>query len=100
MPRSDVHFREESHNMKRSLVSFCFFVFSVVLGARTLQVPYPERAPTPDREAASADQLAVEGGAPKLQIPEEVLPRVVPGRAIGETEWLPMNSNGSLFVYS
>src|ERR1700676_4019703 len=100
MPRSDVHFREESHNMKRSLVSFCFFVFSVVLGARTLQVQAQEGAPNPEREAARAKQLALEDSTPKLQITEEVLTLVAPGHTLGETEGVSKNSKGHLFVYS
>src|SRR6202790_4523460 len=86
--------------MKRSLVMFCFFVFSVVLGARTLQVRAQEGAPNPEREAAKAKQLALEEITPKLQVTEEVLPLIVPGPTIGATEGVSKNSKGHLFVYS
>src|SRR5207249_11234044 len=41
-----------------------------------------------------------EEATPKLQITEEVLPLVIPGHTIGETEGVSKNSKGHLFVYS
>src|SRR5258708_14991528 len=86
--------------MKRSLVLFSFFVLGVVMGAWTLQAQAQGGAPNPEREAARAKQLALEDATPKLQITEEVLPLVVPGHTIGETEGGSKNSKGHLFVYS
>src|ERR1700675_3956097 len=94
------HFREEIHYMKRSLVLFPIFALGVVIGAATLQVQAQGGAPNPGREAARAKQLALEESTPQLQITEEVLPLVVPGHTIGETEGVSMNSKGHLFVYS
>jgi len=55
------------------------------------------------RAAAAAQksaQLAVEQGLPKLQVTEQILPLVIPGHTVGETEGVSMNSKGHLFVYS
>jgi hypothetical protein len=49
---------------------------------------------------AEKKQLALEAATPKLNISEEVLPLVVPGHTIGETEGVSKNSKGHLFVYS
>src|SRR6202521_3491133 len=86
--------------MKRSFVLFSCFVLGVVLGAGTLQVQAQGGAPNPEREAARAKQLALEESTPQLQITEEVLPLVIPGHTIGETEGVSMNSKGHLFVNS
>ncbi len=86
--------------MKRSLVLFSFFVLGVVIGASTLQVQAQFGPPSAERQAAIAKQLALEDATPKLQITEEVLPLVVPGHTIGETEGVSKNSKGHLFVYS
>jgi hypothetical protein len=86
--------------MKRSLMLFSFVVLGVGIGAGTLQVRAQFGPPSPERQAAIAKQLALEDATPKLQITEEVLPLVIPGHTIGETEGVSMNSKGHLFVYS
>src|SRR6266436_321392 len=96
----DVHFRKEIHYMKRSLVLFSFFALGVVIGAGTLQVQAQFGPPSAERQAAIAKQLALEESTPQLQITEEVLPLMIPGHTIGETEGVSMNSKGHLFVYS
>jgi NHL repeat len=86
--------------MKRSLVLFPIFALGVVIGAAAPQVQAQGGAPNPEREAARAKQLALEESTPQLKITEEVLPLVVPGHTIGETEGVSKNSKGHLFVYS
>jgi hypothetical protein len=86
--------------MKRSLLLFSFLVVGVGIGVGTLQVRAQFGPPSPERQAAIAKQLALEDATPKLQITEEVLPLVIPGHTIGETEGVSMNSKGHLFVYS
>src|SRR6202795_4096731 len=86
--------------MKRCSYLFAISVLGVLLVAGTLKVLAQGGAPSPERQAEIAKQLALEDGAPKLQIMEEVLPLVVPGHTIGETEGVSMNSKGHLFVYS
>jgi len=86
--------------MKRSLVLFSFFVLGVAFSAGTLQVQAQFGPPSAERQAAIAKQLALEESTPQLQITEEVLPLMVPGHTIGETEGVSMNSKGHLFVYS
>jgi len=86
--------------MKRSLMLLSFVVLGVGIGAGTLQVRAQFGPPSPERQAAIAKQLALEDATPKLQITEEVLPLVIPGHTIGETEGVSMNSKGHLFVYS
>jgi hypothetical protein len=49
---------------------------------------------------AKAKQLAFEATIPELKVTEEILPLVVPGHTIGETEGVSKNSKGHLFVYS
>src|SRR5882672_2506489 len=100
MSRLDVHFREEIHSMKRSLVLFSFFVLGAAIGAGTVRVQAQFGPPSAERQAAIAKQLALEESTPQLQITEEVLPLMVPGHTIGETEGVSMNSKGHLFVYS
>lgn len=58
------------------------------------------RGNSPAAIAAREKQEALEKATPKLQITEEVLPLVVPGHTIGETEGVAKNSKGHLFVYS
>src|SRR5467141_4885728 len=96
----DVHFREEIHYMKRSLVLFSFFVLGVAISAGTLQVQAQFGPPSAERQAAIAKQLALEDATPKLQITEEVLPLVVPGHTIGEATGVAKNSKGHLFVFT
>jgi len=83
--------------MKRSLVLFSLFVLTVLIGAGTLHARAQGGAPNPEREAARAKQLALEESIPQLKITEEVLPLVIPGHTIGETEGVSMNSKGHLF---
>src|SRR5580692_7562327 len=85
--------------MNRSVLLFSFFVFSFVIGAGAPQVQ-AQFGNSPEAVAARQKQLALEAATPKLQITEEVLPLVVPGHTIGETEGVSMNSKGHLFVYS
>ncbi len=47
-----------------------------------------------------AKQDAIEKAAPKLQIAEEVIPLIVPGHTMGETEGVAKDSKGRLFIYS
>src|ERR1700749_4496180 len=58
------------------------------------------RGPNPRLQASLAKQSDLEKSTPQLQITEEVLPLVVPGHTIGETEGISRNSKGHLFVYS
>src|SRR5213075_921286 len=66
------------------------------------QAPAPpgRGGPNPAQQARIAAQAAAEAAAPKLQVTEEVLPLMIPGHTIGETEGVSMNSKGHLFVYS
>src|ERR1700730_12097521 len=98
--RGQAFISERRYFMKRFLVLFSIFVLSVLIGAGTLHVRAQEGAPTPEREAARAKQLALEESTPKLQVTEEVLSLLVPEHTIGETEGVSMNSKGHLFVYS
>src|SRR5580704_4782571 len=85
--------------MNRSVLLFSFFVFSFVIGAGAPQVQ-AQFGNSPEAVAARQKQLALEAATPKLQITEEVLPLVIPGHTIGETEGVSKNSKGHLFVYS
>jgi YVTN family beta-propeller protein len=51
-------------------------------------------------EAAKNAQEAFEKTIPKLDVTEQILPLVIPGHTMGETEGVSMNSKGHLFVYS
>ena len=86
--------------MKRSSVLFCLLVFCVVIVAGALRIHGQGRGANPEAQARARRQLEIEAEAPKLQITEEVLPLVVPGHTIGETEGVSKNSKGHLFVYS
>ena len=70
----------------------------VVLGAIATQKSV--RGQNPAAAQARDKQAALEAATPKLNITEEVLPLVVPGHTIGETEGVSKNSKGHLFVYS
>src|SRR5579871_5598326 len=89
--------------MKRSVAMF--FVFAVLVGAgmlslRRVQAQGRGRGMSPEAIAAREKQIALEKATPQLQITEDVLPLVVPGHTIGETEGVSKNSKGHLFVYS
>jgi hypothetical protein len=86
--------------MKRSLLLVSACVLALGLGAGSPGVKAQFGPPSPERQAAMQKQLALEETTPKLQITEEVLPLVIPGHTIGETEGVSMNSKGHLFVYS
>jgi hypothetical protein len=86
--------------MKRIFGLFSAFALIVLIGAATMHVQAQFGPPSPERQAAMAKQLALEESTPKLDITEEVLPLVIPGHTIGETEGVSMNSKGHLFVYS
>src|SRR6202140_2961244 len=86
--------------MKRCLYLFAISMLGVLLVAGTLKVLAQGGASSPERQAEIAKQLALEEATPKLQITEEILPLVIPGHTIGETEGVSMNSKGHLFVYS
>src|SRR6202140_1050141 len=86
--------------MKRCLYLFAISMLGVLLVAGTLKVLAQGGASSPERQAEIAKQLALEEATPKLQVTEEILPLVIPGHTIGETEGVSMNSKGHLFVYS
>src|SRR5579862_6128194 len=92
--------------MKRSIVMVSFFALAFVIGLSTLSLRRAEaqgrggRGMSPEAQAARAKQAELERSTPQLQITEEVLPLVVPGHTIGETEGVSKNSKGHLFVYS
>jgi hypothetical protein len=86
--------------MKRSIFVFGVFVLGAVLVAGTIRVHAQFGPPSPERQAAIQKQMALEEATPKLQITEEVLPLIIPGHTLGESEGVSMNSKGHLFVYS
>ncbi len=86
--------------MKRCFYLFALSMVGVLLGTGALKVLAQGGAPSPERQAEIAKQLALEEATPKLQVTEEILPLVIPGHTIGETEGVSMNSKGHLFVYS
>lgn len=86
--------------MKRSMFAFGVFAVGAVLVAGTMRVHAQFGPPSPERQAAIQKQLGLEDATPKLQITEEVLPLVIPGHTLGESEGVSMNSKGHLFVYS
>src|SRR6187397_2811003 len=84
--------------MKRVSPSFLVLVLCVLTTAVVLR---GQAGPgNPEAQARQKGQLELEAASPKLQITEEVLPLVVPGHTIGETEGVSKNSKGHLFVYS
>jgi len=86
--------------MKRYLMACCLFAFGAAFGVGTLQVQAQGGPPSPEAQARTAKQMALEEASPKLQVTEEVLPLMIPGHTIGETEGVTVNSKGHLFVYS
>jgi hypothetical protein len=87
--------------MRRSVTLFSLFVFGAIVGVGTLRVrAQGGGANSPERQAAMAKQMALEEATPKLQFTEEVLPLMIPGHTLGETEGVTINSKGHLFVYS
>src|SRR4029450_7196086 len=86
--------------MKRSSIVFFLFVLSAAMVPGALRIQGQGGANNPEAQARQRQQLELETATPKLQIKEEVLPLVVPGHTIGETEGVSKNSKGHLFVYS
>ncbi len=86
--------------MKRSMILSSAFVLGAMIGVGALQVRAQFGPPSPERQAQIAKQLALEEATPKLQFTEEVLPLMIPGHTLGETEGVTKNSKGHLFVYS
>ncbi len=82
--------------MKRYLLLFSL----LVIGAGASRIQSQGRGANPEAEAARAKTVALEAATPKLQITEEMLPLMIPGHTIGETEGVSMNSKGHLFVYT
>jgi hypothetical protein len=94
------YFREEIHQMKRSLMLFSSFVVVFGIGAWVPQARAQFGGNTPEAKARLDKQNALEAATPQLQFTEEVLPLTIPDHTIGETEGVSMNSKGHLFVYS
>jgi hypothetical protein len=86
--------------MKRWLPLFSLVVLGAGMGAGMLHGQEGGRGPSAEVLAERAKQAALEAATPKLNITEEILPLVVPGHTIGETEGVSKNSKGHLFVYS
>jgi sugar lactone lactonase YvrE len=84
---------------KEAVVKRCMVVL-LVLGLGIALSAQGGRGPTPEQQAATAAQLALEKSTPRLQIVEEVLPLVVPGHTIGEAVGVAKNSKGNLFVFT
>ena len=78
--------------MKRGIVVFAVMLLGVVVHA--------QQAPNPEMQAALAKQQALEKATPQLQITEEILPLMMPGHTMGETEGVAKDSKGQLYVYS
>src|SRR5215813_15231587 len=87
-------------NMKRSSVLIALLMVGITMRGGSLRVQGQGRGNNPEAQARQKQQLEVEAATPKLQITEEVLPLMVPGHTIGETEGVSKNSKGHLFVYS
>ena len=86
--------------MKRWLPLFSLAVLGAGMGASMLHGQESGRGPSPEVLAARQKQAELEAATPKLNITEDILPLVVPGHTIGETEGVSKNSKGHLFVYS
>ncbi len=82
--------------MRRCIPSFVVvaILFSIAIGAGMPQLQ-AQFGNSPEAVAARQKQLAVEAATPKLQISEEVLPLVVPGHTIGETEGVSKNQKAT-----
>lgn len=85
--------------MKRAWLLSIFCVLGLGIGPGVRQIR-AQGFSGPAADAARQKQLAIDAATPKLQVTEQVLPLVVPGHTIGETEGVSMNSKGHLFVYS
>ncbi len=83
-------------SLKRFFV--CFVTCS--LGMCLSHAQGPADAGNDSRSLAAAAQAAIEKNTPQLRIKEEILPLMVPGHTIGETEGVSMNAQHHLFVYS
>lgn len=74
----------------------------IVLGIASLSVGLMAqgRGANPEAAARQAKQAELEKATPQLKFSLEVLPLVIPGHTLGETEGVGMNTKGHLFVYS
>src|SRR6187401_3080551 len=84
--------------MKRVSPSFLVLVLCVLTTAVVVRAQGAGN--NQDAQARQKQQLDLEAATPKLQIKEDVLPLMIPGHTIGETEGVSRNSKGHLFVYS
>jgi len=81
----------------RVLMLFFLLAISVMVVAGTLSL---QRAQAQISTAdLTAKQLALEKTVPQLQVTEEVLPLMIPGHTLGETEGVEKTKNGHLFEY-
>ena len=86
--------------MKRLFCTSLFLTLAVLLLGLRTPIARAQFGNSPEAQAARAKQLALEANTPKLQVTEQILPLVIPGHTIGETEGVSKNSKGHLFVYS
>ena len=86
--------------MKRSVVTLSLLACCLITGPVAMRMSGQGAANAPDAQARQKQQSELEAATPKLQITEEVLPLMVPGHTISETEGVSKNSKGHLFVYS
>src|SRR6202163_845479 len=90
--------------MKRTLAVVPVVVIGALAFAAWQQRSVEAQGPGGGRGAAPAEarakQEAIEKATPQLQITEEILPLMIPGHTLGETEGVSKNSKGHLFVYS
>jgi hypothetical protein len=85
--------------MNRSVLFSSLFILSVAVSLGT-PTAHAQFGNSPEAQAARQKQLAIEANTPKLQVTEQILPLMIPGHTIGETEGVSKNSKGHLFVYS
>ena len=86
--------------MKRSSLVFSLLALSATMIAGAVWIQGQGAGNNQDAQARQKQQLDLEAATPKLQIKEDVLPLMIPGHTIGETEGVSKNSKGHLFVYS
>src|SRR4030095_13781294 len=92
--------QKEIHDMKRSSLVFSFLALSATMIAGAVWIQGQGAGNNQEAQARQKQQLDLEAATPKLQIKEDVLPLMIPGHTIGETEGVSRNSKGHLFVYS
>ena len=86
--------------MKRFSLVFSLLVLGATTIAGAVWIQGQGAGNNQEAQARQKQQLDLEAATPKLQIKEEVLPLMIPGHTIGETEGVSKNSKGHLFVYS